>query len=227
MLWNDLIIGINDVNLKKTVKMIDLRNIMNEYRKYAQDLKIDPIKGALLLSRPYDIIIKIQGAQNSYTFLYNPHPDNIVAFGSLSPYSYVPDTFINTQYAQEYLIYMTHNLETQLIGGIIFISKDDLKFIANIYNKKEMNRKASSNFTQSEKKHIHYDLYLKKIYTPNIRKKYYENPVPNHIDALNKLYYTIEIFKRDLDYINDSKIWYILRSMGFGYNDYIEILRSK
>jgi HrpA-like RNA helicase len=239
--WNDIIYDINNTGDTKEIDMVQLRKLLKPYRLYMDNIGIDIVKGTLLLSNPYNIYAKILHSNSSYVSLYNPNIDMIM---SIAP----NDTFVDQTFLQGYVLNLSENLEKKTISMLISIDAKDLKLIANIYNKKEMQRKLSSNMITSQKLHNHIDAYLHKLYdidsTENkIQDKPQDKPqdkyqninnidyrdynVPEHLTAITNLTKTIEKLKPDIQTIQtSSNVWNILMSIGVGYSDYSKLLRS-
>lgn len=227
--WKDLINNITSLGDKKDIDMTELKNIFRHHRNLMDKLNIDIVKGSYMLANPYNIFKKITHSSSTYISIYNPHIRNIHV---LAP----SNTFIDREYTQNYVLVALRNIEYDTIGTIISISKDELRFVANIYNIREMSRKFSSSSMDSDKLYLHVDAYLKNIYDIKLSKKisiatehkfdFNIYAIPEHIISLLGIRKTIDDVKIDIRNIQDSDIWSIIDKWGFGYDDYRKILKD-
>lgn len=225
--WNDLINNIGNIGDRKELNIKNLRSILKNHRKYMNELDINLPKGAFMLSYAYNIMKKISNTSSSYMALYNPHPDTIM---TLPPFN----TFIDSPFQQDYVLCLAQNIEYGSMNTLIQITKNDLMFLANIYNKSEMTRKFSTKMIDSPKLYLHIDKYIEITYPKNnfIEQNKLDNidfriySVPEHINSLINIKKTVEQAKPDIVYIQQSKIWNILAAMDISYANYGKILRE-
>lgn len=237
LLWNDLVNDIKNAGDSKAINFFELKGLLKQHRSYMDELNMDIVKGSMLLAKPYSIHKKIASTTSSFMSLYNPHIDTIM---SVPP----NDTFVDQMFCQDYVLNISERLDRKTIGMLIYIEPEDLKLLANIYNKRETRRKFSDAKMTSQKLHLHVDEYLKKMYDEvTVTDEVSAQPkipvqtavtgidfriytAPEHLLAITNISKTIQGARHDIDQIQDSKIWSILNSLGVGYDDYSKLLRN-
>lgn len=228
-LWTDMVYDVKNNGEYKDVDIRELRELLKHHRNYMDELKIDVLVGATLMSKPYNIWKKIHNTSSSYVMLFNPHINNV---GSIPPSA----SYIEPIYYQDYVLNLTENLEFRTLGTLTQIKPEWFEFVANIYNPREMYRKLSTKSIRSEKLHLHIDSYIEKTYPKSDLLKLEEKKpffdirdvvVPEHAIAVTNIFTTVEYAIPDLNRENRSRIWGILNRLGVGYEDYGKILRGE
>lgn len=159
--------------------------------------------------------------------LYNPHPDTVMTISTLYAGMNNPPilkTFIDTMYIEGYLLYLSEDITKNSISMLTHLTRNDLMLVANVYNKHVMAKKFSKSYIDKEKLHLHTDEFLQRVYVDGKRRSA-ANPVPEHINALNSIRYTVDKARHDIQYIEKSELWNVLDRMGIGYTDYSAILK--
>jgi hypothetical protein len=231
-MWNDIVYNLKNTGEDKDTNLKDIRTILKPRKNYMDSLGIDVVKGALMMTKPYGIYKKITNTSSSYVLLFNPHIDNIVSVSQ-------NNTFVEAPFYQDYLLNVSEKLEYGIISILTQIKKDDLMFVANVYNPREMRRKFSKEMITSQKQHIHNKKYIDEVY-PNVSlSESLENPssditpfgidmrrfyVPEHVIATTNINTTISAAESDIDKLNSSDLWAILQKLDANYEDYSKLL---
>jgi hypothetical protein len=118
----------------------ELRNNM-ENSMFIIRKKLDPIILAILLAFPFNICKKADNMNYDqyYLSLYSPVLTNIYTIESLLPYKFVPVTFANKKYLQNYVLYMKLNIEYDTISCLHHVTPEIITVLANIYDRKHFN----------------------------------------------------------------------------------------
>jgi hypothetical protein len=138
-----------DILIKYTEKYIELEsaylNLINDEKdtyKFLGELKNkfknidssytkDKLKTSLLFGFPQNVVSKIINTQK-YISLYTPGYDNIYTIASLGPSK--PKSFVSSEKASDYLLYLKNNIERDEMLIIIKIDINDISLFSYIYN---------------------------------------------------------------------------------------------
>ena len=131
---------------------------------------------------------------------------------------------------------------------ILDVRIEDMYLLANIYNRREMKRKLSSQMLTADKKHLYMTKYIKDQYpdkptttddttsttnttnttntttSSNVDFRAYN--IPEHIIAVSNLNNTSQIILNDIQSIQKSEVFNILEKLGSEYADYRSILQK-
>jgi hypothetical protein len=228
-IWNDILYDVKNVGETMTVNISDLKKLLLPHRLFMNTLNIDLIKGSMLLAKPYNIHKKIPESSSLYVSLYNPHIDTIL---SIAP----NDTFVDPMYYQSYIFNLNENIDYGNMNMIMNITINDMKLLANIYNKKEMARKFSDMKINSQKLHVHMQDYLNKQYQPSgifiatipqaqALPDFRQYSVPDHTIGVMNIRKTVESSKQDIENIQNDEIWKIMQGLGVGHANYGKLIR--
>jgi hypothetical protein len=229
-IWNDILYDVKNVGETMTVNISDLKKLLLPHRLFMNTLNIDLIKGSMLLAKPYNIHKKIPESSSLYVSLYNPHIDTIL---SIAP----NDTFVDSMYYQSYIFNLNENIDYGNMNMIMNITINDMKLLANIYNKKEMARKFSDMKINSQKLHVHMQDYLNKQYQiftatmpqaqaqVQVQVDFRQYSVPDHTIGVMNIRKTVESSKQDIENIQNDEIWKIMQGLGVGHANYGKLIR--
>jgi hypothetical protein len=236
-LWNDIVYDLNNTGENKSVNIEELHKILKPHRDLMDSLNISIVKGALLLSKPYDIYKKIINSGNSYISLFNPHIENVLTLSQP-----LNSTFLDPSLYQDYVLPIMINSEYETMSCLTQIKSNDLMFVANIYNPTEMKRKFAKEMITSSKRRAHNKQYIEEVYpsysstTGNFQskqsditpggidlRKYY---VPEHIISSTNINETIDRARSDIENLKKSGMWQISRNLHTEYEDYTKLLNN-
>src|SRR5207245_1923634 len=82
MKWNSIINNIFNNEETRDINIKQIKTILTPHRDYMNELKIDLLKGKMMLIKPYGIMKKIKNTNQSFMSLYNPHPATIMQINS-------------------------------------------------------------------------------------------------------------------------------------------------
>jgi len=240
-LWNDVQYDVKNLGDTKDMNISELKGLIKPYRDLMDKYNIDLLKGVIMLSKPYSIKRKISNTTSSYASVYNPNPNTIM---TLSPNS----TFTDPPYYQNYILNLSESLEYKIMTIILDVRIEDMYLLANIYNRREMKRKLSSQMLTADKKHLYMTKYIKDQYpdkptttddttsttnttnttntttSSNVDFRAYN--IPEHIIAVSNLNNTSQIILNDIQSIQKSEVFNILEKLGSEYADYRSILQK-
>lgn len=134
---------------------------------------INPITLSLLFGYVSNVCKKIDES-NYYLSLYSMNTENLYQIASLSQYKFVPNSFVDMIYTENYLLYLSLNIENDSISCLQYIDPDTITILANVYNKKYF----------MEYKHDTYDKeYVTNEFINNRMAKYNETYNNKFIDV--------------------------------------------
>lgn len=237
--WTDLI---NNATLSrfsspKNSGLSLLKQSLGQHRQYIDEISMPFIKSAFLLSNPnpYNIMKKIVHTESSYIPIYNPSPDTIMTLRPLS-------TFILPMFCQDYILYLSENLDENTIGTLIHIDPLDLRLCANIYNYVTIKRKFHNPKLSPQYIQKYIENYSNKMYNgalsihnqlPTLPIQSVPNGVdfriynvPEHLKAIIGIRKTLDQTFPDIEQIEDSKIWHILKNISVSHSFYGPLLKK-
>lgn len=229
--WTDLV---NNTTLSlssspKNSGLTTLKQTLIKHREYIDELSIPLTKSTFMLANPnpYNIMKKIPDTDSSYIPIYNPSPDTIMTLRPMN-------TFIDPMFYQNYVLYLSENLDENTIGTLININPMDLKLCANIYNITIIKRKFYNQKLSPDYIHQHIDQYSDKMYnssssqyqvtqtntsqTPMIDFRIYN--VPEHLRGIINIRKALDQTLPDIYAIQDSRIWFILQNISKSHSTY-------
>ena len=245
--WTDLINNalLSRFNSPKNSGLSLLKQTLKQHRQYMDEISISLTKGTFMLSNPnpYNIMKKITGTDSSYIPIYNPSPDSIMNLRPLS-------TFINPMYYQNYLLYLSENLDENTIGTLININPMDLQLCANIYNFITIKRKFYNKKLDPEYIQQYIEKYSNKMYdtTQTIQLNPTKQPIqpiqsnqstqqtnvidfrifniPERLKGIIGIRNTLDQALPDIESIQNSKIWTILQNISKNHSTYGNLLNK-
>lgn len=210
---------IKNNNVEDDTIVLDIQGVktlMKDHREFMDKMNIGLLKGAIMLSYPYNIMKKIKTSSTMYMSVYNPRLDTIMNIG---------DTFVDPMYLSDYILCLTSNYDLGKIGIIIRIKEQDIKFLANVYNKKEIMYKYSDENQISMSKVV--KEYIENNLSGEI-KSFTKYTVPDKLSGLVGMKETMNDMRTILMRMQDSDFWSVIDKMKLGekYGEYWDILRK-
>ena len=175
----------SNTNYLKTDYSKYIISLKNKYNNIL-DLNINRVKLSFCLASPFNIA-KLINSTDKYFNIFSPTLDNIFSLHSLSPYNYIPKTFISPIYTSNYIFYLNKDIEYDTVVCIGYLPITYLKYLQPIYS--------PSRIVQIE--HITDFIKIKKYINSHLN-----NILPSHYTILSNIKNTYNDLLHDLSYVS-------------------------
>lgn len=170
--------------IKKMKENVIVKRLHDYFEKMS--IKIDNINLALMFGFPFNICRKIDSSLE-YISIYSPTLEESYNVPSMSPYKFLPKTFVKQTYLHKYLFYLKLNLETKAIECLHYVTEDAIKMLGNIYNAEHFDN------LNNDESFIKADIL-----------NYIKNSDAGNTDSIVNYTKTIELIKKECYPTNDS-----------------------